>query len=70
MEEQVQLSVSDLANIKQIIDTAASRGAFKTDEFKVVGEVCDRLGAFLASAKQPAQCTQASESEETKENEE
>jgi len=43
------LSINDLANMKQIIDVAAARGAFKTNEFKVVGETCDRLVAFLES---------------------
>jgi len=55
------LSINDLANMKQIIDVAAARGAFKTNEFQVVGTTCDRLTAFLQSVM-PAE--EASETEE------
>jgi len=48
------LSINDLANMKQIIDVAAARGAFKTNEFQVVGTTCDRLATFLQSVM-PAQ---------------
>ena len=54
------LSINDLANMKQIIDVAAARGAFKTNEFQVVGTTCDRLAAFLQSVM-PAQEAPAEE---------
>lgn len=48
-EAAASLSINDLANIKQIIDVASARGAFKANEFNVVGITYDRLVAFLQS---------------------
>jgi hypothetical protein len=42
-----QLSITDLALLKNAIDVACSRGAFKAAEMKSVGEVYDKLTAFL-----------------------
>jgi hypothetical protein len=55
--EQAQLTIADLASIKQIIDAACTRGAFKAAEMKGVGEIYDKLSAFLDSvvAQQKAQ---------------
>ena len=36
-EAPIELTVSDLSNLKQIIDVASSRGAFKPNEMTVVG---------------------------------
>jgi hypothetical protein len=47
MENTNQLSVTDLAVIKNIIDLASSRGAFRASEMRQVGEIYDRLTAFL-----------------------
>jgi hypothetical protein len=44
-----QITVVDLARIKTIIETACSRGAFQAAEMKTVGDVYDRLTAFLGS---------------------
>jgi hypothetical protein len=53
MEDQI--TVVDLARIKTIIETACSRGAFQAAEMKAVGEVYDRLAAFLGSVMSQAQ---------------
>jgi hypothetical protein len=45
--EPTQLSITDLAVLKNIIDLACSRGAFRAPEMKVVGEVYDKLSTFL-----------------------
>jgi hypothetical protein len=45
--EPTQLSITDLAVIKNIIDLACSRGAFRAPEMKSVGEVYDKLNLFL-----------------------
>ena len=50
-----QISVVDLARIKTIIETACSRGAFQAAEMKTVGEVYDRLTAFLDTVVAQAQ---------------
>jgi hypothetical protein len=41
------LTVQDLTAIKQIIDVASSRGAFKANEMAVVGQTYNKLEAFL-----------------------
>ena len=56
---QPELNISDLQNIRAIIDTATRRGAFGAAEMSAVGGVFDRLNTFLnavapAPAEQPA----------------
>ena len=47
-----ELTVNDLGNIKQIIDVASSRGAFKPNEMMSVGQVYGKLEAFLSMVQQ------------------
>ena len=47
MEQPTQLSITDLAVLKNIIDLACTRGAFRAQEMKAVGEVYDKLSTFL-----------------------
>tara|TARA_B100000965_G_scaffold288070_1_gene245921 strand:+ start:2273 stop:2536 length:264 start_codon:yes stop_codon:yes gene_type:complete len=56
-EAPVELTVADLNNLKQIIDVASGRGAFKPNEMTVVGTVYTKLEAFLTAvaAQQKAQ---------------
>ena len=42
-----ELTVTDLNAIKQIIDVATSRGAFRANELAVVGTTYNKLEAFL-----------------------
>lgn len=42
------LNISDLNAMKQIIDVASSRGAFKAGEMEAVGKVYNKLSNFLA----------------------
>lgn len=53
------LTVTDLQNLRAIIDVAASRGAFKAAEMGAVGTVFNKLDAFLnaVAPQQPAQET-------------
>ena len=56
-EAPIELTVSDLSNLKQIIDVASSRGAFKPNEMTVVGTVYTKLETFLnavAAQQKPA----------------
>jgi len=46
-EPQIELTVTDLSNLKQIIDVASSRGAFKPNEMTVVGTTYGKLETFL-----------------------
>lgn len=41
------LTVNDLNNIKQIIDVASSRGAFRPNEMMTIGQVYNKLETFL-----------------------
>jgi hypothetical protein len=45
----MNLSINDLANVKQAIELAAKRGAFQASEMKLIGESYDNLCAFLES---------------------
>ena len=44
-----ELTVQDLTAIKQIIDVASSRGAFRANEMAVVGQTYNKLEAFLGA---------------------
>lgn len=41
------LNVSDLAALKNIIEVATTRGAFKATELEAVGKAFNKLNAFL-----------------------
>tara|TARA_R110000851_G_scaffold149970_2_gene290707 strand:+ start:5747 stop:5995 length:249 start_codon:yes stop_codon:yes gene_type:complete len=43
------LSVQDLQALKQIIDVASSRGAFKPNEMVQIGQTYNKLDSFLAA---------------------
>ena len=58
-----QITISDLAKIKELIDLACARGAFRGDEMTSVGEVYDKLTGFLNTviAAAQAEATQQGE---------
>lgn len=43
------LSITDLNTALQVIDLAAKRGAFQASELETVGQVFNRINAFVAS---------------------
>ena len=53
--ENPQLTIADLASLQGLIDAACSRGAFKANEMKNVGEVYEKLSAFLNAVKAQAE---------------
>jgi hypothetical protein len=59
MDKNAQLTITDLASLKQIIEVACSRGTFQAGEMKGVGEIYDRLDAFLKSISEAAEHSQA-----------
>ena len=63
MENQT-ITITDLNGIKNIIDLACSRGAFRADEMLEVGELYNKLNNFLEAIVAQAQTQQ--QSEETK----
>jgi hypothetical protein len=46
-EQSFDLTVQDLGALKNIIDVAAQRGAFKPNEMQAVGTVYNKLSGFL-----------------------
>jgi hypothetical protein len=50
-----QITISDLATIKELINLACTRGAFRGDEMTLVGEVYDKLTVFLDTVIAAAQ---------------
>ena len=57
MENAQQLTIADLASIRNVLDAACSRGAFNAAEMSQVGEVYNKLTAFL-EAIEAAQAAQ------------
>jgi len=51
-ESGAELTVQDLNAIKQIIDVASQRGAFKPNEMMTVGQTYTKLETFLAAVSQ------------------
>ena len=45
--DNTQITIADLDTIKNIIDLACTRGAFRGGEISQVGAVYDKLTAFL-----------------------
>lgn len=45
--ENTQLTITDMISIKNIIDAACTRGAFKAGEMKNVGELYEKLSRFI-----------------------
>jgi hypothetical protein len=58
MENQ-QITIADLDTIKNIIDLACTRGAFRGAELSQVGVVYDKLSAFLEAVVAQAKAQEA-----------
>ncbi len=58
-----QITVQDLLEIKEIIDLACSRGAFRGNEVRAVGEIYEKLSAFLDAVVAKAQADAQSQGE-------
>ena len=54
MDNNTQITIADLDTIKNIIDLACTRGAFRGAEISQVGAVFDKLSAFLAAVIEQA----------------
>ncbi len=63
MENTTQITVADLDTIKNIIDLACTRGAFRGGEISQVGAVFDKLTAFLEAVIAQAQAQEATNAE-------
>jgi hypothetical protein len=47
-QQQPDITLADLEIVKNIIDVASQRGAFKASELKDVGEAYNKLNNFIA----------------------
>lgn len=46
-QQDTQLTLSDLATIKNLIEVSCTRGSFRADEMRTVGEIYEKLSKFL-----------------------
>jgi hypothetical protein len=53
------ITISDLNTIKNIIDLASTRGAFRAAEMQEIGEIYNRLTQFLDAVVAQAQAQEA-----------
>ena len=51
-QDPAQLTLTDLAAMKSIIDIASARGTFKPHEMMIVGQTYNKLTTFLEGVKQ------------------
>ena len=58
-EEEGNLTIADLQTISNIIDIAMTRGAFRANEARSVGESYDKIAAFLQNVQRQAEEQQA-----------
>jgi uncharacterized lipoprotein YajG len=54
-----QITVADLNLLKNIVDLASTRGAFRASEMQEIGAVFNRLNAFLEDVVSQAQADSA-----------
>ena len=53
------ITIADLNTIKNIIDLASTRGAFRAAEMQEIGEIYNRLTQFLDAVVAQAQALEA-----------
>ena len=56
-----QITIADLDTLKNIVDLASSRGAFRGAELTQVGTIYDKLTAFLNGVIEQAKAQQEAE---------
>jgi len=57
--ENDTITISDLDTVKNIINLAATRGAFRGEELSMVGTVYDKLTVFLSAVIEQAKAQEA-----------
>ena len=61
--DNTQITIADLDTIKNVIDLASTRGAFRGAELTQVGMVYDKLTVFLEAVIAQAKAQEASTAE-------
>ncbi len=49
-QSEIKLQLEDLVRILEIVDLASTRGAFRPQEYTIIGGVYDRILAFLEAS--------------------
>lgn len=49
--EQISITLNDLKNMLMVIDVCTQRGAFRGNELTSIGQLNDRITAFVADAE-------------------
>jgi len=63
--QPTQITIADLDTLKNIVDLASSRGAFRGAELTQVGAIYDKLTAFLNGIIAQAQAQQEAEAQDS-----
>lgn len=63
--ENKEITIADLNLLKDIVDLASTRGAFRAAEMKDVGEVYDKLTSFLDAVVAQAKAQEESQASNT-----
>jgi len=59
-----ELTISDLAGMRTLIDVASARGAFRPNEMVSVGTLYDKLNGFLEEIQKQAEAAKAKQEAE------
>ena len=60
-----QLTITDLASLRSLIELASERGAFKAGELASVGTVYNKLHSFLLSVQEQIDAQEAQQQAQT-----
>jgi hypothetical protein len=63
--ENKEITIADLNLLKDIVDLASTRGAFRAAEMKEIGEVYNKLTSFLDAVVAQAKAQEESEANNT-----
>ena len=63
--ENKEITIADLSLLKDIVDLASTRGAFRASEMKDIGEVYNKLVVFLDAVVAQAKAQEQSEATQT-----
>lgn len=55
--DQTTITLQDLSTIVSIIDVCSERGAFKGNELMVVGQIREKVSAFVKQNEKAAEAT-------------
>ena len=64
--DNTQITIADLDTIKNIINLASTRGAFRGEELSQVGAVYDKLTTFLEIVIEQAKAQEANNADNSK----